>query len=57
MSKCVQDKIILLPENYRIPYILDIQGYSNSEIASILNCTLENTKIRLHRARRKIKKL
>lgn len=55
MSKCVQDKLKLMPENYRVPYILDMQGYSNQEIANILNCTLENAKIRLHRARRKIK--
>lgn len=55
MSKCVQDKLKLMPENYRIPYILDMEGYSNQEIANILNCTLENAKIRLHRAKRKIK--
>jgi RNA polymerase sigma-70 factor, ECF subfamily len=57
MSKCVQKKINLMPENYRPPLFLDMQGYSNQEIASILNCTLENVKIRLHRARRKMKEI
>ncbi|HVI42819.1 MAG TPA: RNA polymerase sigma factor [Anaerovoracaceae bacterium] len=57
MSECVQKKISLLPENYRATLFLDMHGYSNQEIASILNCTLENTKIRLHRARRKMKEI
>ncbi len=53
MSECVQEKINLLPENYRPALFLDMQGYSNQEIANILNCTLENTKIRLHRAKKR----
>lgn len=57
MSECVQIKIGLLPESYRPPLFLDMQGYSNQEIASILNCTLENVKIRLHRARNKMKRI
>lgn len=57
MSECVQNKINLMSENYRPPLFLDMQGYSNQEIANILNCTLENAKIRLHRARRKMKEI
>lgn len=57
MAKCIQNKLMLLPENYRLPLLLDIQGYSNPEKADILGCTLENAKIRLHRARKKIKEI
>ncbi|MHB8158125.1 MAG: RNA polymerase sigma factor [Desulfocucumaceae bacterium] len=57
MSECIQSKILLIPENHRIPLLLDIQGYSNSEKAAILECSLENAKIRLHRARKKMKQI
>jgi len=57
MSQCIQNKIFLIPENYRIPLLLDAHGYSNKEKAIILGCSLENVKIRLHRARKKIKEI
>ncbi len=57
MSECVQSKILLLPDNYRAPLFLDIQGFNNREIADILNCSLDNAKIRLHRARTKLKQI
>lgn len=57
MSECVQQKLLLLSETYRIPLYLDILGYSNQEIAIILNCSLANVKIRLHRARKRIKEI
>ncbi len=57
MSECVQTKMLLIPENYRAPLFLDIHGYNNQEIANILGCSLENAKIRLHRARKKMKEL
>ena len=57
MSECVRGKINLMPESYRPTLFLDMQGYSNQEIANILNYTLENTKIRLHRARKKMKEI
>lgn len=55
MSDCVQSKILLMPENYRAPLFLDMQNYNNNEIAEILGCSLENAKIRLHRAKNKMK--
>lgn len=55
MSECVKNKILLLPEIYRAPLFLDMEGYSDLEISSILICSLENTKIRLHRARKMIR--
>lgn len=57
MSRCVQSKMQSIPENYRIPLLLDIQGYSDKEIAIILGCSLENTKVRLHRGRKKLKEI
>jgi RNA polymerase sigma-70 factor, ECF subfamily len=57
MSECVKNKILVLPEIYRAPLFLDIEGYSNNEISNILGYSLENTKIRLHRARKKIKEI
>lgn len=57
MSECVQNKILSMPENYRAPLFLDIYGYNNQEIADIIGCSLENVKIRLHRARKKMKEI
>lgn len=56
MSSCVRGYINDLPEEYRAVILLhDIQGFTNPEIAGITGTTLENVKIRLHRARRKMK--
>jgi RNA polymerase sigma-70 factor, ECF subfamily len=55
MSECIQSKMVLLPEQYRAVLFLDMNGYSNKEIAEILDCSLEAAKIRLHRARKKVK--
>ena len=57
MSECVQSKIRLLPENYCAPLLLDIHGFNNREIANVLGCSLENAKIRLHRARKRMKEI
>lgn len=56
MSLCVQDKLSLLPETQRsIIIFADIMEFSHSEIADILGLTVENVKVRLHRARKKFK--
>jgi len=56
MSRCVQDKLNLLPESQRSVIILaDIMDFSHQEIADILGLTVENAKVRLHRARKKLK--
>jgi RNA polymerase sigma-70 factor (ECF subfamily) len=57
MSECVQSKVLQMPENYRAPLFLDLQGYNNNEIADILDCSLDNAKIRLYRARKKMKEI
>jgi len=56
MSRCVQDKLSLLPETQRsIIIFADIMEFSHQEIADILGLTVENVKVRLHRARKKFK--
>lgn len=56
MGVCVQEKINRLPDTLRIPMILfDIEGLSHAEIADILDITIDNAKVRLHRARAELK--
>jgi len=56
MGQCVQDKINLLPEPLRAVIILfDTMDLSHQEIAESLGITVENVKVRLLRARKKLK--
>ncbi len=56
MGECVQNQINLLPESLRAVLILfDIMEFSHQEIADILEITVKNVKVRLHRARKKLK--
>lgn len=56
MSSCVQDYIAALPESYRAVILLhDVQGLTNPEIAEMLGLTLATVKIRLHRARNRLR--
>jgi len=56
MSRCVQDQLNLLPESMRSVLVLaDVRDFTQQEIADILGLTLENTKVRLHRARQRFK--
>lgn len=56
MGACVQDKIRLLPESYQAVLVLfDLMECSHQEIAEILDTSIENVKVRLHRARKKLK--
>ena len=57
MSECVREYINKLPPDYKAVLILsEIVGFRNKEIADILEISLENVKIRLHRARTGLKK-
>ena len=57
MSECVQEYIDRLPPDYSTILILsEIEGFKNKELAEILQISLENVKIRLHRARARLKK-
>ena len=56
MSECVAEFIDKLPLNYRLVLVLsEMKGLSNQEIADILEISIDNVKIRLHRARTKLK--
>ncbi len=58
MSRCVRDQLELLPESHRRVLILaEIMEFSHQEIAEIMGLTVENVKVRLHRARTKLKKI
>jgi RNA polymerase sigma-70 factor (ECF subfamily) len=57
MNSCIRNYIENLPENYRTVVILsELEGVKNKEIAEILNISLDNVKIRLHRARAQLRK-
>ena len=56
MGACVQDKIRLLPESYQNVLVLfDLMEFSHQEIAEIVGVSVDNVKVRLHRARKKLK--
>jgi RNA polymerase sigma-70 factor (ECF subfamily) len=56
MSDCMQKFVQHLPYSYRTVIVLhDLQGLKAQEIADILECPLETVKIRLHRARVKLR--
>lgn len=58
MTDCVQDFVQSLPEGLRTPLILhDIEGLTNGEIAEVLGCSVEAAKMRLHRARAKLREM
>jgi RNA polymerase sigma-70 factor (ECF subfamily) len=57
MSACVREYIDKLPPDHKTVLLLsEIEGFKNKEIADILQISLENVKIRLHRARAVLKK-
>ena len=56
-NECIRNVIYGLPENYRTPLILsELEGFTNREIAEILDVSLDTVKIRLHRAKEQLKK-
>jgi RNA polymerase sigma-70 factor (ECF subfamily) len=58
LKALVSEKIRVLPERYRIVFQLrDIEGYDTGEVAELLDISVSNVKVRLHRARAALKKL
>ena len=56
MNGCIREIIETLPESYRSVIILsELEGFKDAEIADILGLGLQATKIRLHRARTRLK--
>jgi RNA polymerase sigma-70 factor (ECF subfamily) len=58
MSECINEYIDNLPPDYKTVIVLsEMEGLANKEIAEILGTSLGNVKIRLHRARAKLKSI
>lgn len=58
MNACIQRQILHLPESHQTVILLyDMFGFSQKEIADILEITVENVKVRLHRARKAMKSI
>ncbi len=58
MGACVQEEVDRLPDSLRTVIILaDMVEFNHREIADLLGLTVENAKVRLHRARQKLKEL
>ena len=58
MGACVQEEIDRLPDSLRTVIILsDMVEFNHREIADLLGITVDNVKVRLHRARKRLKAL
>ncbi len=58
MNECIREFVDKLDENYRTVIILsELKELKNQDIADILGISLDAVKIRLHRARVKLKKV
>lgn len=56
MNSCVREVIDTLPEDYRSALVLhDIQGLTAAATAEACGCSLATAKIRIHRARARLK--
>ncbi len=56
MSTCVQHYLDNLSDAYKVVVLLhDVQGLTAPEMAELIGVSLPNVKIRLHRARRKLR--
>jgi RNA polymerase sigma-70 factor (ECF subfamily) len=52
----LQRAIVDLPAGYRLIFVLhDIEGFEHNEIASLLDCSIGNSKSQLHKARLKLR--
>jgi RNA polymerase sigma-70 factor (ECF subfamily) len=58
MTDCVQQFVLSLPETLRTPLILhDMEGLTNAQIAQVVGVSLEAAKMRLHRARERLRRM
>lgn len=56
MNACIRGVVDQLPENYSTVLVLsEFEGLKNLEIANILNISIDTVKIRLHRARARLR--
>lgn len=57
MNACVRQVIDSLPEDYRAALVLhDLEGLGAQQVAEVCGCSLATAKIRIHRARDRLKK-
>ena len=57
MNGCIREIIQALPEQYRSVIVLsELEDLKDNEIAEILGLTLQTAKVRLHRARARLRK-
>ena len=57
MNECIREYIEKLPPDYKTVIILsELEGFTNQELADIIQVSLNTVKIRLHRARTHLKK-
>jgi RNA polymerase sigma-70 factor, ECF subfamily len=57
MNGCIREIVQTLPEQYRSIIVLsELEGLKDNEIAEILGLTLQAAKVRLHRARARLRK-
>jgi len=58
MNACVRQFVDSLPEDYRAALVLhDLEGLSVAETAEISGCSLPTAKIRIHRARARLREI
>jgi RNA polymerase sigma-70 factor (ECF subfamily) len=56
MRACIRELVEKLPEQYRAPLLLsDFEELANAQVAEILGLSLDTVKIRLHRARSRLR--
>lgn len=56
MNQCIRDVIDSLPPDYRTALVLhDLEGLSGEEVARVSGCSLATAKIRIHRARKRLR--
>jgi len=56
MNACVREVIDSLPPDYRTALVLhDLEGHTAAQVAEIAECSLATAKIRIHRARQRLR--
>ena len=54
----LQRALSALPPGYRSIFVLhDVEGYEHNEIATMIGCSIGNSKSQLHKARMKLREL
>lgn len=56
MAECVDGYLAALPDDYRVAVLLrDVHGLGNAELAELVGCSVATAKIRVHRARTRLR--